>query len=234
MRIGQELLRNEFDRDKIVDEIKRRLTEKKAFKPYITVSREPGSGGKPIAAEVAKKLGFKLYDRRLIEQVAEKMHKPIKLMRDVDEKERSGIMDIVQNMFNPDYVSDETYFRNMCQVLFSLSQKGGVVLVGRGANFIAPKAYGLQVQVVAPYRVRVARAMQYEKMDYSQSRDVIRKISDERQAFVRQYFGKDIHAPKYYDLTINTTFFSIETAADLVIEAYKAKFPGGKPNPEFD
>ncbi len=228
MFIGEETARNVLEKEEVVAEIERRLAEEKPFKPYITFSREPGSGGKPIAHLVAKRLGFKLYDRRLIERVAERMRKPAKLMSRVDEKGRSGITDFVQSMFNPDYISDEVYFRNLCQVVYRLIQKGGVVIVGRGANFIAPKAYGLQVQVVAPYRVRVARAIQYEGIDFVKAREIIQHVSADREVFVKQYFGKDIRSPKYYDLTLNTTFYSIEKAADLIISAYKAKFPHGK------
>jgi cytidylate kinase len=163
-----------------------------------------------------------------LEKVAEKLHKPTRIMVDIDEKQRSVIMDIVQNMFNPDYVSDDQYFRNLCQVVYSITQVGGAVIVGRGANFIAPKSYGLQVQIVAPYKVRVARTVQYEQISYSKARDAIRHLSDERAAFVKQYFGKDVSGSKYYDMTLNTTYYTIQGAARLIIDAYKAKFPKGK------
>lgn len=212
----------------VVERIEHRLRSERPYKPYITISRDPGSGGKPVAQLVAKQLGFKLYDKKLVEEVSLKMHRSISLLKRVDEHRRTGIMDLVQGVLNPDYVSDEAYFRNLCQVIYDLVQKGGLVIVGRGANFVAPKAYGLQVRVTAPYRVRVARAIQYEKIDYRQARERIRHVGEQRDEFVKQYFGKDISTSKYYDLTINTTFFTIKQAADLVIDAYKLKFPKGK------
>jgi cytidylate kinase len=220
-----DLVEQALKKDEIEKQLERKVASEKVFLPYITFSREPGSGGKPIAREVAKKLGYKLYDKRLIEQTAAKMKMPAYLLSKVDERGRSGLVDMVQTLLNADYVSDEKYFRNLCQVTLHLAQKGGVVLVGRGSNFIAPSAYGLRVQIVAPYRVRVARAIEHEKVDFYTARDIIRDVSADRSVFVKQYFGKDIHAPKYYDLTLNTTFFDIKTAANLIIAAYKAKFP---------
>lgn len=225
MRVGNDIVDQVLERYSVVQNIERRLGREHKFLPYITISREPGSGGKPIAAMVAKRLGFKLYDRRLVENVSLKMKRPVEILNHVDEHSRSGIVDIVQNILNPDYVSDDEYFRNLCEVILSIAQKGGAVIVGRGANFITPKAYGLQVQVVAPYRVRVARAISHEKLNFSEARDTIRKVTADREGFVQQYFGKDIRAPKYYDLTINTTFFSVAEAAELVVKAYKSKFP---------
>lgn len=212
----------------VEEKIESRLNAEHPYKPYITFSREPGSGGKPIAKLVAKKLGYKFYDKKLVDEVSLKMHRSTGLLKRVDEHRRSGIMDMVQGMLNPDYVSDETYFRNLCLVIYDLVQKGGVVIVGRGANFVVPQAYGLQVRVTAPYRVRVARAIQYEKIDNEEARERIRRDGEQRARFVKQYFGKNILRAKYYDLTINTTFYTVQQAADLVLEAYKLKFPKGR------
>lgn len=214
-----------MNREALEEQIQRRVNQRGDYQPYITISRDPGSGGRPIAELVAKKLKFKLYDKELVYKVSEKIRKPFRLLRKVDEKERSGMMDLVQNILNPDYVSDETYFRTLTQVVLEIAKKGSCVIVGRGSNFIAPKSQGLQVQITAPYRLRVAHAIEYEKIDYSKARDVIRHVSEQRERFIKQYFGKDVHAARYYDVTINTTYFTLEQAADMVIQAYRAKFP---------
>jgi cytidylate kinase len=214
-----------LDRESISEEIERRLKKDTQYRPVITVSREPGSGGRPIAKLLAKKMGFTFYDKTLIEQVAARMKvTPDKLTR-VDEKSRSGLVDLVHNIFNPDYVSDEAYFRNFSQVILQLAHKGGAIIVGRGGNFIVPQVYSLRVQVVAPYRLRVARAVQFEHIDRDEARERIRKVTADRMNYIKQYFGKNITAPKYYDLTINTTFFNLEQSADLILRAYKQKFP---------
>jgi len=58
-------------RDRSFDEAKKGVK----FKPFITVSREAGSGGKVIAKRVAKKLNFKYYDKKLIEMTSNKSKK---------------------------------------------------------------------------------------------------------------------------------------------------------------
>jgi cytidylate kinase len=229
MEVSQVIVEKLLDKESLIKDIEKRLSHERPFKPFLTFSREPGSGGKPIAREVAKRLGYTFYDKHLIEQVAQKMKVSSKVLSSIDEHRRTGVMDFVQNMFNPDYVSDESYFRNLVQVVLQLIQKGGVVILGRGANFTTPKAFGLQVQVVAPYRVRVARAIEFENVDFNKAREIIREVGADREGFVKQYIGKDIHQPKYYDLTINTTFFSIQAAVDVVLCAFEKKFPKAKP-----
>lgn len=221
-----ELAEEVLSRDSIVSEIERRFNLEDKYRPVVTISREPGSGGKPIGQLLAKKLKYRFYDRSLIEKVGKRLNQPTGLLEKIDEKGRSGITDFVRNMFDPDYVSDEVYFRNLCQVILKLTQKGGAVIVGRGANFVIPQFYGLRVLITAPYRVRVARAVEFEKVSRDKAREIIKDVTDDRVNYVRQYFGKNIMSPKYYDLSINTTFFSIEQAVNLIVTAFKTKFPG--------
>lgn len=39
-------------------------------KPFITIAREPGSGGAPIAKAVADKLGYLFVNEQIIEEIA--------------------------------------------------------------------------------------------------------------------------------------------------------------------
>ena len=97
--------------------------------------------------------------------------------------------------------------------------------MGRGSNFITPFAHGLHVRITAPYRVCVARAVQFEGVTHAKARKIIKKVAQERSAFVKQYFGKNKNNSKYYDLTLNTTFMSLDDAAEVILKALRMKFP---------
>lgn len=215
-----------FKRQEIIKEnINDGNSEELKFKPFITVSRDPGSGGKPIAELVAKKLGFQFYDKQLVDDIARSAESRNKIMADIDEKSRSLTDDFVHNLLNPEYITERHYIKHLCKVILTVARAGKVVILGRGSNFITPKAFGLQIRITAPYRVCVSRAVQYERIPYHKAREIIQKKTVERAEFVKQYFGKDITQAKYYDLTLNTTFMSLEDAADIIIEAFKRKFP---------
>jgi len=207
-----------------------RSTDKKSgdillpFKPFITVSRDPGSGGKPIAQLVAKKLKFEFYDQRLIDEIAKSTHSRAEILHGIDEKQRTKLEDLVHNVLNPDYISERRYIKHLCKVTLRLAQKGNAVFLGRGSNFITPNSQGLHVHITAPYRVCVARAVKYERIPYKKAREIIRETIAERAGFVKQYFNKDINNPKYYDLTLNTTYMTLEDAADIIIKAFHRKF----------
>lgn len=195
-------------------------------KPFITIAREPGSGGAPVAKEVAKRLGFTYVDEQIIDQIAQSTKKRRAVIKEIDEKNRSKIEDIVHSILNTEYVDDLTYITELTKVVLAYAYHGHVVILGRGANFICPFAMGLHVNVTAPYLVRVQRAMDFEGFDKKQARKVIAKVERDRREFVKQYFKQDPKGANAYDLTINTTYYSIKEAADIIIHSFYKKFPG--------
>jgi cytidylate kinase len=193
-------------------------------RPFITIAREPGSGGVPIASAVAKKLGFECVDEQLIYDIATSTKKRREIIKTVDEKSRGRIEDMVHSMLNPDYIDDVKYITELSKVVLTYAHKGKVVIVGRGANFITPFAKGLHVNITAPYEIRVKRAMDHEGHSREKAVEVIETVEKERKSFVKQYLRKDASKINSYDLTLNTTYFNVNQASDLIIEAFYKKF----------
>lgn len=194
------------------------------IRPFITIAREPGSGGAPIARRVAEKLNFEFIDEQLVDEIAHSTKRRKAIISAIDEKSRTNIEDMVHGMLNTEYIDDRKYVSELVKLILSYAYKGKTVILGRGANFITPFAKGLHVNITAPYDIRVQRAMDFEGHSKEKAKKVIAKIEKERSDFVKQYFKKDIHKRNAYDLTLNTTYFRVEESADVIIEALKNKF----------
>jgi cytidylate kinase len=221
----QRLVDKVFKQEALAEAIAEEERVETHFEPFITVSRDPGSGGKPIAKLVAERLGYTFYDKRLLDEIAKSAQTRRDVLDNVDEKTRTLMDDLVHNVLNPDYISERRYITHLCKVVLSLAHKGKSVILGRGSNFITPRAFGLHVRVTAPYRICVARAVEFEKVPYKKARAIVGKVMAERAGFVKQYFNRDIINPKYYDISINTTHLSIEDSTDLIVRTFKKKFP---------
>ncbi len=193
-------------------------------RPFITIAREPGSGGAPIARAVADKLGFECIDEQIVDEIAHSTKQRKALIQQIDEKNRTMIDDLVHSMLNKDYVDDIKYVTELVKIILSYAHKGNVVLIGRGANFVTPFSKGLHVNITAPYAVRVERAVQFEGITEAKAKEIIALTETERKDFVKQYFGKDIKKCNAYDLTINTSYFEFKQVRDLIIEAFYQKF----------
>jgi cytidylate kinase len=193
--------------------------------PPIMISRDPGSGGHPIAKLLSNKLKYNFYDEELIKAVAKSAKRTQQIISDVDEKTRSQLQDFIQTIFNPEYISETTYIRHLVNVVVSLSHQGKSVILGRGANFILPRDKTYSVLITAPKSVRVRRAIEYEHYSHNKALKVINKYTKERREFVSQYFHKNYSNPLNYDLVVNTQYYTVEAAVNLLISGYKSKFP---------
>lgn len=223
----ERLIDRVFTKKEIQDEIEENTVSPLQFpNPFITIARDPGSGGAPIGREVSRRLGFRFYDQELLEEIARKTKLRKEILQAVDEKNRTGIQDFIHGLFNPDYVSDVTFLRQLAKVVVTLAYQGDAVILGRGANFMTPIDRGLHVRITAPLSVRIKRAIKYEQISVAQAKDVVSKVEHHRRDFVKQYFGHDPRHTDYYDIVINTQCFSVDDSVNLIITAFHKKFPG--------
>ena len=228
MGLLDELITKHVKRKELLLHNGSRRAGKMKIEPFITVSREAGSGGKLIAEAVAKKLGFKLYNRTLIELIAKKAKRRKALIASLDEKDRGFVDDLVHSLFNPDYVPEHQYIKNLCEVVLSMARKGNCVILGRGANFIANQYGGLHIRVAAPFLVRAGYTAQFEGFTIYEARERMKKFDKDRKEYIKQYFGKDSSNSNYYDLVVNTTYLGVDEASDVIVAAFKCKFPDWK------
>lgn len=182
----------------------------------ISVSREPGSGGRIIAAELAKKLGFDLFHQEVLHQMAQSAHVDTRLIETLDEKGLNLLEETISSVVNEHHLWPDEYLKHLMKVVGVIGEHGRSVLVGRGANFILPKERCLRVRIIAPMAERVKRVCkEFGVSAEDAKRRVIRTESD-RRAFVRKYFYADVADPLNYDFTINTEHLSVSDAVESI------------------
>lgn len=214
---------------RIKDSLSKQPKEEHFFsKPFITIAREPGSGGAPIARALAEKLNFRVRDKSIVDAVAKSAKQRRAIIRQIDEKGRTYVDDIIHSVLNPEYVDENIFIRELTRVILLFAHEGNCVILGRGGNFITPFARGLHVNIVAPYEVRVQRAMKYEGFSERKARAVISKTEKERKEFVQAYLKKNVDRHSAYDLTLNTASYTVDEAADIIMMAFRRKFPAFK------
>lgn len=202
---------------------------KTAWRPDIAISRDPGSGGKIIAAKLAKRLGWQLFDKELIRKLSQELGIPESEVANVDEHSRSWVSDTFNSIFNPDYVSDIRYVNQLKKLLNHASKSHDLVVLGRGANLILPANKCLRVRVTAPFQHRVKNTYEFEKFpSLEEAAKRVKHIENQRNNFIRQYFGVNPHNPWNYDLVISTDMFTTDQVVDLIIYAFHTKFPKEK------
>lgn len=180
----------------------------------ITISREMGSGGIPIAQQVAEELGYTLVDGDAIKAVASNYDLTDEELQLTDEKPPAFIEDM-----------DRQIALNMCRIQLIVLEKayeGNVIIYGRGGQDLLPGIGSVfRVRVIAPFDERVERWAEREWIDPDLAYALVRKSDQQRAGFIKYYFDRDWENPIDYDMIINTTRVSNESAVRLIKEATK-------------
>ena len=193
-------------------------------RPVITVSRERGSGGTIVADHVAGRLGYTLLHRDVIDRISQSTGTRRQIIESLDERVKPQVTIWFESMLNLNYVDSSDYVRNLLETITSIARLGGVVVVGRGANFMIPLHEALHVRIVAPRELRVQRVMETTGKARREAEREVDEVDHERREFVRHLAGRDIDDPRAYDLVVNTGELSIEAATGLVVDAAFGKF----------
>jgi cytidylate kinase len=197
-------------------------------RPLVTISREAGANGTSLGRIVAHKLGFELWDQELVQRVAAEKGAPEVLFAAVDERARGRIQDLLAGILLGDAGTETEYLASLGRVIHSIAEHGSAVVVGRGAHFVLAATEALRVRVVAPLDDRVRVIAGTRGMGDREARAEVERIDHERATFNRHHYGRNIADPVLYDLVVNTGSFPLEAAAEVVVAAYRAKFPGAR------
>ena len=200
-------------------EILRKEKQKDKILPVITLSREPGSGGKLVAKAVADRLGLDLFHQELINAMAENADTSTRVIRTLDERGLSMIEDWVSAAINERHLWPDEVSRVLMRVIGAIGGHGKAIIVGRGANFVLPPENRFRVRIIAPLELRVNRVAETYSVPKKEAKRHVLRAESDRRAFVRKYFHSDIGDPANYDMILNTGTLSIESAAAAICSA---------------
>jgi hypothetical protein len=193
--------------------------------PYLAISREAGANGGELALHIAKHLPWRVFDRELLDYLAEKQHWSRLSLEFVDEKTSSWFHEMFGKWLDRQLVSQAEYVRGLGRTVLVAAQHESVIFVGRGVQFILPRESGSTVRIIAPLKQRIETIMQLRNCSRHEAERFIEVTDQGRREFVQRYFHHDIADPHLYDLVINLAHVSLEEAADLIAGQCQHRFP---------
>lgn len=191
----------------------------------VTVSSEPGSGGQVIARGIADRMGYDLFQRDIIREIADRADIGASVIESIEKEHLSGIEDFIATLVSRRYLWPEIYLEQLMKVVSVIGKHGMAVIIGRGANFILPPNERLSIRIVAPVDLRVLNFSRLFNISEEEARKRVIVKEAKRRAFVRKSFNADIADPINYDLTFNTEFIRYEASMEAVQQILEG---GGK------
>ena len=190
----------------------------------ITISRELGSGGKPIAYLLAKKLGspWQVFHKDIVEEIAHETALENEVVERFDEHHTSAVNSLIQSIFGKQILTMNAYFKHLLHVLASIGTRGNAIIIGRGANFLFPNA--LKVRIISSMEDRIQSMVKYEHITAKEAKKQIEKSDEDRDTYIRELFQHDARKAHHYDVVIRTgKEIDVEAAVDAILSLTKKR-----------
>ena len=181
---------------------------------YITIERKYGSGGHEIADKLAKRLGYKLYDRGVVVETCKRMGLSYDMVSGMDEQPP------VKNIFKApgqEHLSlEEQIYNTESEVIREAAEEKGCIFVGRCASEILKDKKVLRVFITADTQYRLNRAKTVEKIEAGKAEEVMRRFDKKREKFFTTNAGAKWGDNDYFDLIINSGKITIDDAVAML------------------
>lgn len=202
------------------------IDSEKVSKLCLTISKEMGSQGVEFAQGLSKRLKWKLYDKELVDYIAEHANVRKNMVESFDEKTQNEIHNWVLTLVNHHALGSDKYFKHLVTVITAIGESGCSIILGRGANFILPAHKTLRLRIVAPLARRIENLMHLKAVSKKQALEMLCQADKARTAFIQRFFHHESEEPSNYDLVLNLASLGFEVAEEIVIHTLHVKFPG--------
>jgi cytidylate kinase len=196
----------------------------------ITVEREYGCGGGKIAAQIADRLGWKLWDQLLTEEIARIAHVEPEAVKRCDERMDSRFYRLAKVFWRGSYerssplgnqaFDTDRMVAMMEDITARIAEEGNAVVVGRGAPyFLRDRSDAFHVFLYAPREEKLRRLHEDGCCD-SEAEELVDTVDRERVAFVKHYFNADWPTRSLYHVMLNTAVGD-EAVIDTILETMR-------------
>ena len=195
----------------------------------VTIQRQFGSMGRPIARSMSEKLGIEFYDRDLVDQAAQKLNLPVSRVRESEEtgekKGRNPFWQMLLPLGSESPDEQDKIFEAQKNIIQFLAEKESCIIVGRCSDFILHEMKNaMHIYIYAPFEVRVRNSVEQLGLSEDEARRMCVEVDKARDSYQMRYAGGLLDDKRTKNLLIDSSLFSVEGTAEFLVEAVKRRF----------
>jgi cytidylate kinase len=200
-------------------------TEERTIEPFITISREAGTGAWTLAQQLVEALNqnhpherpWTCWDKELVEKVATDFKLSEQLIESMGDSSHSWLDDFLTGLSYGPSEDEARVYGRVAATIRALAQAGRVVIVGRGGVFITRKMpAGIHVRLVAPWDYRVKFTAKTSNISDKDAAAHIRQLEKNRAAFYRRYWAKESLGAENFTITMNAAKIELRAMIEII------------------
>jgi len=193
-------------------------------KPFVTISRQPGAGGVPLAHRLAERLNatapgdWSAWDQELVQKVATEYHLNKGAIETITDRPHTWLDDLVSNLSQTVAPSDLSVYKKVAGTIRALSTAGHAIVVGRGGQFITEGLLGgIHLRLVAPLEYRVHTTAESYNLPLGAATERLAEIERNRTLFYRQFWPGKTLDPQNFTMTLNSAELSLDEMVACIV-----------------
>jgi cytidylate kinase len=195
----------------------------------ITLEREYGCGGGVIAGKLASRLGWKLWDHALSEEIARRLDCDCGAVEEHEERRDPAYYRLFKAFMRGSFegslnaprlkmVDTECVREVTRKLLPEIADAGNCVIVGRGSAYhLGTRNDTFHVFVYAPFEERVRRLRSIGESEH-EAIELAETVDRDRAAFIQQYFNVEWPGRSHFHLMVNSGMGD-EVATGIILDA---------------
>ncbi len=192
-------------------------------KYIVTITRQFGSMGRPIARHMSEILGIEYYDRDIVDATAAQMNLPVSTVSNEEERAGNQFFDFLFPLGLESAERQSKIFRTQRRIITDLAEKESCIIIGRCSDYIMSGHKNLMnIYIYASDEYRYERCVKDLNIPPENAKRMIASVDKAREKYHWKYAGYGCMDNK--DLMINTELFGVEKTAVILSEIVRDKF----------
>lgn len=189
----------------------------------ITISRQFGSGGRTIGAELAKKLNLPFFEKSLFEEASKRSGIHSDFFEKAEARKNWYFSNAFLSSVDPLNMSlDDQIYLAQVQTIRELAEQGPCIIVGRGANqILADRNDLLNIFIYADRKVRLKRIIEVYGVPENQAEKQMDIVDKNRATYLKHYANQIFGKAENYHLCIDSGKLGIENAIKIIDASYR-------------
>lgn len=191
----------------------------------VTIARQFGSLGRPIAKEVSETLGIEYFDRDIVEMAAKQLNLPVSTISNVEENARPAFFNMSYPLGMGTTEIQDSVFAAQSKIIAGLAEKQSCIIVGRCSDYILKDFKNIiNVFIYAPYPARLRNCVERLNMQPAEAKKMIADVDKARESYHRHYCGYAMSDKDYKHVMLDSSLLNVEGTRDVLVGIIQKKF----------
>lgn len=191
----------------------------------VTIARQFGSLGRPIARQVSEMLGIEYYDRDIVEMASKKLNLPVSTISDNEEIAKSAFFNMSYPLGMGTTSIQDAIFTAQKKIIVDLAEKESCIIVGRCADYILKDHKNIiKVFIYAPYQDRLRNCVESLNMQPDEAKRMIADVDKAREAYHKHYCGFSMSDKEHKNVMLDSSLLGVAGTCEVLADIIQKRF----------